>query len=67
MLLRFYYSWASAVAESDTNIKALFSTTSIDDANVLEKTSTNSQPTQRRIANTEKFARLPVWPVWQGV
>lgn len=46
---------------------ALFST-SIDDAiNVIEKTSTNSQPTQRRIANTEKFARLPVWPVWQGV
>ncbi|KAL7536404.1 hypothetical protein ACHAXR_007142 [Thalassiosira sp. AJA248-18] len=22
---------------------------------------------QRRIAKTEKFARLPVWPVWQGV
>jgi redox-sensitive bicupin YhaK (pirin superfamily) len=24
-------------------------------------------PTQRQIANVEKFARLPVWPVWQGV
>ena len=26
-----------------------------------------TQPSQRRIAKTEKFARLPVWPVWQGV
>lgn len=26
-----------------------------------------TQPSQRRIANVEKFARLPVWPVWQGV
>ena len=25
------------------------------------------QPSQRRIANVEKYARLPVWPVWQGV
>jgi len=24
-------------------------------------------PSQRRIANVEKYARLPVWPVWQGV
>ena len=30
-------------------------------------TTEKKQPSQRRIANIEKFARLPVWPVWQGV
>lgn len=30
-------------------------------------TAEKKQPSQRRIANIEKFARLPVWPVWQGV
>ncbi|KAL9188644.1 hypothetical protein ACHAXT_007022 [Thalassiosira profunda] len=26
-----------------------------------------TRPSQRRVARVEKFARLPVWPVWQGV
>ncbi len=25
------------------------------------------RPSQRRISRVEKFARLPIWPVWQGV
>ena len=37
------------------------------DDNSAVSTAEKEQPSQRRIASIEKFARLPVWPVWQGV
>ncbi|KAL3794344.1 hypothetical protein ACHAW5_009904 [Stephanodiscus triporus] len=37
------------------------------DDNSAVSTAEKEQPSQRRIAGIEKFARLPVWPVWQGV
>lgn len=49
---------------------SLHSTTTgqFDDTTATTDKYTTTRPTsQRRIANTEKFARLPVWPVWQGV
>ena len=33
--------------------------------NVAAPTSTTASP--RKVKSTEKFARLPVWPVWSGV
>jgi len=53
------------------NIIASYSSRiSVEDNNVLRDT-LESPPlqasTQRSVARIEKFARLPVWPVWQGV
>jgi hypothetical protein len=42
---------------------------SVEDNNVGDtiKSPQLQAPTQRSVARIEKFARLPVWPVWQGV
>ena len=43
---------------------------SVEDNNIGETIQSTALPqgsTQRSVARIEKFARLPVWPVWQGV
>ena len=43
---------------------------SVEDNDIEETIQSTSPPrasTQRSVARVEKFARLPVWPVWQGV
>lgn len=43
---------------------------SVEDNNIeetIQSTGSARASTQRSVARVEKFARLPVWPVWQGV
>ena len=50
---------------SSNNSASYSSKISVEEENATLRTSSSS--TQRGVARVEKFARLPVWPVWQGV
>ena len=74
--LSFCCAFSTSGAEARWAVKSsltLHSTTARDrhqfgDNDLTVTTTTKErQPSQRQIVKVEKFARLPVWPVWQGV
>ncbi len=69
ILVRPSISRSIAIKRQKNSIASFSSRISVEDNNVGEVT--QSAPpqtsTKRGVARIEKFARLPVWPVWQGV
>jgi len=61
----------SIIARPRPNISASIhsSKTSVEDnmGETIQSPPPQASSTQRGVARIEKFARLPVWPVWQGV
>lgn len=54
----------------NNSIASYSSRISVEDNSIGETIQSNTPPqtsTKRSVARIEKFARLPVWPVWQGV
>ena len=49
------------------NVVSYSSRISVEDNDTIQSPPPQASTTQRGVARIEKFARLPVWPVWQGV
>lgn len=56
----------SSIAQSRKRTSTTVRSTTLDDDGMIE-TNEASRRQRRLVRRVEKFARLPVWPVWQGV